>query len=46
MMRTRSIEAKREPFCWLEKRKLRTIADVSEEGKHGILRQRDPFISR
>jgi DNA binding protein with HTH domain len=37
MMRTRSIEAKREPFCWLEKRKLRTIADVSEEGKHGNL---------
>ena len=28
---------KREPFCWLEKRKLRTIADVLEEGKHGNL---------
>jgi hypothetical protein len=28
---------KREPFCWLEKQKLRTIADVWEEGKHGNL---------
>lgn len=37
MMRTRSIEAKREPFCWLEKRKLRIIADVFGEGRLGAL---------
>ena len=29
--------SKREPFCLLEKPKLRTIADVWEEGKHGKL---------
>ena len=36
-MRKPPSEAKREPWCWLEKPKLRTIADVLEEGKHGNL---------
>ena len=39
-----SDHAKREPFCWLEKRKLRIIADVFAEGRLGALRVRDPFI--
>ena len=29
--------AKREPFCWLEKRKLRNIAEVFAEGRLGSL---------
>jgi hypothetical protein len=37
MIRKPPSEAKREPWCWLEKPKLRTIADVLEEGKHGNL---------
>ena len=36
-MRTELIEAKREPFCWLEKPKLRNIADVFAEGKLGTV---------
>jgi len=32
-----SDHAKREPFCWLEKRKLRIIADVFAEGRLGAL---------
>jgi hypothetical protein len=32
-----SNNAKREPFCWLEKRKLRNIADVFAEGRLGSL---------
>jgi DNA-binding IclR family transcriptional regulator len=32
-----SNDAKREPFCWLEKRKLRNIAEVFAEGKLGSL---------
>jgi DNA-binding IscR family transcriptional regulator len=32
-----SDQAKREPFCWLEKRKLRMIADVFAEGKLGAV---------
>ena len=29
--------AKREPYCWLEKRKLRKLADAFEEGRLGSL---------
>jgi hypothetical protein len=32
-----SNDAKREPFCWLEKRKLRNIAEVFAEGRLGSL---------
>jgi len=32
-----SNDAKREPFCWLEKRKLRKIAEVFAEGRLGSL---------
>jgi len=32
-----SDDAKREPFCWLEKRKLRNIAEVFAEGRLGSL---------
>lgn len=32
-----SDHAKREPFCWLEKRKLRNIAEVFAEGRLGSL---------
>jgi len=28
---------RREPWCWLEKKKLRTLSDVYGEGKHGSL---------
>src|SRR5262249_42394320 len=31
------MSADREPWCWLEKRKLRTLSDVYGEGKHGSL---------
>ena len=36
-MLTQSIEAKREPYCWLGKRQLRMLADVFAEGKVGNL---------
>ena len=36
-MRTRPIKGKREPFCWLGKPQLRTMADVFTEGKIGSL---------
>lgn len=37
MTRTRPIETKREPWCWLGKRPLRILADVFAEGKVGSL---------
>lgn len=30
-------ESKREPFCWLEKQKLRLLSEVFGEGSHGSL---------
>jgi hypothetical protein len=36
-MRTELIEAKREPFCWLGKRRLRLLAEVFAEDKVGSL---------
>ena len=37
MMRTELIDAKREPFCWLGKRRLRLLAEVFAEDKVGSL---------
>jgi hypothetical protein len=36
--------AKREPFCWLEKRKLRKLAEIFAEGRLGSLSAARSFI--